>query len=205
MSPIHFSRVARTEGAKRWIAAVWTVAGIWIGFAVAAAPLMAAELLKPRTPADLAALQIAHIDPRRARPVRTAVSDFALSLGPGAAVALEMANGALPARARFLFQVRLLIVAGGRLHAGAVASCGAWSRDVSPCAIDCDGGQFRLRRSPGAGIDGLDLVFGQGPEDDPTGARDGLALAACGFDGGGESRLVAAPGRTVVELPLMGD
>ncbi len=205
MSPIQSSRGARLAGTKRWIATVWTMAGVWIGIVTAAAPLRAAELLKPRTPADLAALQIAHIDPRRARPVRTAISDFALSLGPGAAIALEMANGALPARARSLFQVRLLIVAGGRLHAGAVASCGAWSRDVSLCAIDCDGGQFRLRRSPGAGTDGLDLVFGQGPDDAPTGTRDGLALAACGFDGAGETRLVAAPGRTVVELPLMGD
>lgn len=155
---------------------------------------------------DLQALELEFPDVRVTRPQRRGLSDFLLqvSAAGGASVALSLPDGARPAQGRSIFSTRLFIVSQGQLHADAVATCAPWQRDVSICTMDCDGGQFAVRRSPGGG-DGFDLVFGARPGEIRDDAPAGLTLAPCGLETTGEARLVPKAGRALVELPLGGD
>jgi hypothetical protein len=167
-----------------------------------------------RDPGDLAAIELVDASPRVTRPTRRPVSDM-MVLIDGPPGALAVANGARPERGRTLFRVRLVLVAGGRLMSGAVASCTPWDRDRAVCAMPCDGGDFLLRRSPAGAGEGLDLVIGTPAEDGGewgaggleygVGGSSGLALGDCSWEGGGGPRLTPIAGRNLVELPLIGD
>lgn len=165
----------------------------------------AAEIWKPRARSDLTAFEIVEGERHATRPVRTAVTDFALVLGEGDALALRLANGARDSRRRTLFKVRLLVVTSGTLLSGGSASCGAWERDVARCEMDCEGGGFLLRRSPGGGEADLDFVLGSAPQADDLDHSGALSLAACGPLEDEGPRLAARAGRSLVELPLIGD
>ncbi len=180
-------------------------------FAAIAVPLAHARAgtetveLKLVSRGDLQALEIEFPDFRVARPQRRELSDLLLQISApgGASAALSMADGAGPAKGRSIFSARIFLVSEGRLHADAAAACAPWQRDVSKCTMDCDGGQFAIRRSPDSG--GFDLVIGPLPGEVSDDATAGLTLAPCGPETTGSARLVPKAGRSLVELPLGSD
>ncbi len=154
---------------------------------------------------DLAQLKIAILDPSRARPGRRPVTDLMLTLsarGSDIDAVLRLPNGRRPRDGRSLMRARVFAVVGGHIYSDALAWCSGWQHDVSHCQVDCDAGQFSLRRYSG-GIDGtrLDLIVG-GDSDATLDTERGFLVNACQYEGGPELRLVPAPGERVTPLAL---
>ena len=159
----------------------------------------ATEEFSVRDRAPLGRIEIEIPDSAGAKPARAAVSDVMLVLAaPGGDVraVLESRNGG---GGSDTLNVRLFVVAGGRLYHQASARCTAFSNDVAACTADCGGGEFSLRR---AGSSGLELVLTAGAVHSDTGTRAGIALAACRLDESGDLRLVVKAGlaQAVVRL-----
>lgn len=93
-----------------------------------------------------------------------------------------------------LFAVRILVVAGGRLYTGARGRCGAWNNGVAQCALDCDGGNFAMRRNGGAP---LELLLGAIPGGE-AGEGHGLTVSPCGFDDDAMLKVKAGRGLAVI-------
>ncbi len=164
------------------------------------------QAFKPMSRGDVAALDLAFPDVRQTRAPRQPIDDLMLivAAADGARTALARPEGIEQGKRRSAFSTRLIIVSRAMLYGEASAACGAWKLDVAVCQLDCDGGEFKLRRLPDD-PNRLDLVIGVLPGEDADGAEPGLSLAACGLESGGETRLVPKSGRALVEVPLSGD
>jgi hypothetical protein len=150
---------------------------------------------------DLQAIDIEIPDVRVSRPERRVLTDLMVQVtAPGGALrALALADGAKPGKSRSILSARLFVVSAGRIYADALAACGAWQRDLSRCTVDCDGGQFAIRRGAGGGYD---LIIGTLPDDVSDEIATGVMLAPCGLETFSGARLVPQPGRTFAELPM---
>jgi hypothetical protein len=148
----------------------------------------------PQPPGALAQFEIEIATTAETSAARLPVSDAALFVskaGGDAAAALKIADRAALGPGEALFNVRLFVVAGGRLYTGVRGQCGAWENGLSLCSAACDGGIFAVRRTGSAP---LELLLGA-ISGAPAGTGTGLTLSACGFDEEGDVRLVAKSGR----------
>jgi hypothetical protein len=87
--------------------------------------------------------------------------------------------------------VRLFVVAGGRLYGGGRGKCSRWQGGLSRCQTACDSGSFALRRN---GAAPLELLVGAIPGG-AAGTGTGIPITNCGFDETGDVKLVAKSGR----------
>jgi hypothetical protein len=149
---------------------------------------------RPYSAAALASLEVETSATAAASAERQPVTDAALFVsksGGDVEAALRSDDGVHAAGKGSLFNVRLFIVAGGRLYGGGRGQCGAWESDVSFCSASCDSGVFAIRRN---GAAPLELLLGALPGG-PAGAGTGLTISGCGLDEGSDAKLVAKAGR----------
>lgn len=155
----------------------------------------------------LGALELVISDPSVSEGLREPVTDFAVFVSKSGAdigrilTAQEAESADAAAATGALFNVRLFIVAGGRLYSAAKGQCGPWANDVSRCTAACDGGTFALRRKGSAP---LEFLLGAIPGG-TAGADDGLILSDCSFDETGDIRLAAKASRGLAVVGLSDD
>jgi hypothetical protein len=155
----------------------------------------------------LGALELVISDPSVSEGLREPVTDLALFVSKSGAdigrilTAQEAQSADAAAASGTLFNVRLFIVAGGRLYSDAKGQCGPWANDVSRCTAACDGGTFALRRKGSAP---LEFLLGAIPRG-AAGADDGLILSDCSFDETGDIRLAAKASRALAVVGLSDD
>lgn len=173
------------------------------GAPATAAAKTAVELVPSRR-SELDRLEIEMPDPRETRAPRRAISDLVVELSPGR-VDLEQAlaggSGSGIAAERHLFRARVLVVSGGRLYRGAPAWCGGFERDLSTCAVDCEGGRFGLKMRSGP-RGSMIVIVGELPGNRDTGDRPGFAINGCAFDTASELRMVPKQGAAAAEIVL---
>jgi hypothetical protein len=137
------------------------------------------------------------------------VTDLALRLHPRPglplSVALGLESGDQRLKGRPIFDVELMIVAGGRLHIEAGAACTGWVGDAALCRATCDGGLFALVREPAAGRLGLRLKIGRIPDAAADTVADGVRLGACADDPAGQRTLQPRSGLRLATLALEGE
>jgi hypothetical protein len=155
-----------------------------------------AKQLVEFTPVSTAALSMLEVEitglgaePRTRQPVSDAAL-FVTKPGGDAAAALTAAENTSE-KDGTQFNVRLLIVANGRLYTGGRGQCGGWESDVARCASVCDGGSFAVRRK---GAAPLELLVGAIPGG-AAGQGAGVTVSPCGLEDDLEARLVVKTGR----------
>lgn len=149
---------------------------------------------QPYSATALVSLEVETSATATASAERQPVTDAALFVsksGGDIEAALRSPDSVRAAGAGSLFNVRLFIVAGGRLYSGGRGQCGAWDSDVAHCSASCDSGAFAIRRN---GAAPLELLLGAVPGG-PAGAGTGLTISACGLEEGADVKLVAKSGR----------
>ena len=155
--------------------------------------------------ASLGSAEVAILDARATKPERHPVTDMLIILAkPGgdvrAALTQTETAAANPDEAGAHF--RLLVVAGGRLYAEARAQCKGWQNDVSQCSLDCEGGNFALRRNAGSP---LELLVGAVPGGVGQNNERGVLISGCEFDGNAEVRLTPKSGHGLAVIGLVAD
>lgn len=173
------------------------------GPAATAAAKVAVEFVPSRR-SELERLEIEILDPRETRAPRRAISDLVVELSPGRIdldQALAGGSGSGIAAERHLFRARVLVVGGGRLYRGAPAWCGGFERELSTCAVDCEGGRFGLKMRSGA-RGSMIVIVGELPGNKDTGDRPGFAINGCSFETASEQRLVPKHGAVAAEIVL---
>lgn len=164
--------------------------------------------LMPKIAADLERIELETGDPRSTRSDRKPVSDLMLQLTAEAgdvAPLLNHPNGKAPPSRRGLFQVRVMVVSGGKLLRNARGWCGGFDGDISLCKLDCEAGRFALRRRKGSEGRRMTFLLGTLPRDIDATERPGFAIAACGLEETSEQRLVPRRGRSIIEIDLDAD
>jgi hypothetical protein len=187
-----------------------TLALIGAGFVSEAAPARRAGaeaplVLRARSPADVAALEVVLANPGTVTQRRLDVSDLVVRLRPDGegrlASVLALADGERAGRGRVLFTAELLVVVAGRLLIEERAACGAWSAGTSICRSECDGGAFAILRTGGARALSLRLRLGEVDPAEPPGVR----LGACREGDADEATLAPRRGERHVEIGLRAD
>lgn len=164
----------------------------------------AAAEFKVENRAALGTLELVISDPSVAEGLREPVTDLAAFVSKSGSdigqilSASEADSASVAGPSQSLFNVRLFIVAGGRLYTAGKGQCGPWLNDVSRCSASCDGGAFALRRKASAPLEFLLGAIPGGSAD----AAQGLILSDCGFDETGEIRLVAKSSRALAVVGL---
>ena len=95
---------------------------------------------------------------------------------------------------REVFLAHLLVVARGRLYRDGYGLCSAWENDISVCGIECDGGQFLLRRKLGKTTHSVTLILRPLPELFSEGGDDSAEIRIGDCDGEGGSIYLDAAG-----------
>lgn len=103
---------------------------------------------------------------------------------------------------RSYIEAHLLVVTRGRINPAGVARCDRFDGDVLVCTVECDGGQFGLRRGglPGEHF----LLVGSGGSAGPAGAqRSGFRLGTCATRSAPSLLLMPRAGRLAAEVKLL--
>ncbi len=206
-------QTALSSGAAVWragaaVAASLSIAALCAGHVtrVEAKPqkARAAAEFKVENRLALNGLELVISDPSVAEGLREPVTDLAIFVSKSGSdigrilTASDAESASVAGPSQPLFNVRLFVVAGGRLYSAAKGQCGAWANDVSRCTASCDGGAFALRRKASAP---LEFLLGAIPGGSAEPAQ-GLVLSDCGFDETGEIRLVAKSARALTVVGL---
>lgn len=126
----------------------------------------------------------AEIDSGAGKPARKAVTDLIVAVerqDDKISEQMRAKDGEVIGKSVDAFNAKVYVVAGGRLYIDAFGLCKAFTGDVSVCGVECDGGQFALRREVLAEGYRLTLITGDLTKLGGTGTH-GFRIGECGGD-----------------------
>jgi hypothetical protein len=167
------------------------------------APVAPEELELKATSDSLDRIEAGVEDLREARVTVEPVTDVLIRIRPGVHRYRGPAAEPSSEAERSYIEARLMVVTRGRINPAGMARCDRFDGEVLVCSIECDGGEFGLRRGGLPGEHYL-LVGGSGNAAGAGGAaRSGFRLGSCASRSTPALVLMPRAGRLAAELKLV--
>lgn len=167
------------------------------------APVQPEELELKATAESLERIEAGVDNLQEARLAFEPVTDVLIRIRPGIHRYRDRTAETTSEADRSYIEAHILVVTRGRINPAGMARCDRFDGDVLVCNIECDGGEFGLRRGGLPGEHYL-LVGGGGSGGAPAGAqRNGFRLGSCANRSGPTLLLMPRGGRLATEVKLV--